>query len=343
MKRLALVLLSLTVLTAILRSEPAPPAAARDVVVKLATLVPDGSVWDKAFRKMGSDWKRETDGRVQLRIYPGGAAGDEPDILRKIRIGQLHAAALTVEGLSGIDSAFRIFEIPMFFASTAELTHVLEGIAPVFERRLRDKGFVLLHWGHAGWVHLFSTRSVQGPDDLKKLKQFVWAGDEGSARFWSDQGFQPVPLAATDIPMGLQTGMIEAVPAPPLSALAFQWFRSTPFMLDQGALPYLGATVITEKTWKKLSDEDQAKVLAACQRAEEYLAKEVPEQEREAIIEMKKRGVTVVEPLADRGPWQKIADSYAARLREEAIPEDVFDQVNKLRAEFRADGSSGDR
>ena len=47
-------------------------------MIKLATLVPEGSVWDKAFKQMGSDWKKNTQGRVNLRVYPGGIAAMNP-------------------------------------------------------------------------------------------------------------------------------------------------------------------------------------------------------------------------------------------------------------------------
>lgn len=315
---------------------PARPAAAKKTTIKLATLVPDGSVWDKAFRKMGEEWKRRTDGRVRLRIFPNGVSGDEPDMVRKMGIGWLDAAALSVTGLAGIDPAFKLFEIPMFFRSEEEALFVLDDLAPTLRQRLADEGFVLLHWGHVGWIHLFTTKPVRAPDDLRRLKQFVWAGDSQAARWWKGNGFQPVPLAATDIPMGLETGLIEAVPAPPLSALAYQWFRSTPYMMDLGAVPYLGGTVITRKAWDRLSEEDRKSILEVCAETEAALAVAVPKQEREAIAEMSKRGLTVVEPAGAGAPWQALADRFAQQMQaDEVVPKEIFERAQRLRREFR--------
>src|SRR5690349_13520804 len=125
----------------------ASPAGAQGNVVKLATLVPEGSVWDKILRQMGADWSSATQNRVALRMYPGGVAGDEPDIVRKMRIGQLQAAAVTTAGLADIDPAFQVFNIPMFFTSYPELYATLSKLEPELKLRLEEKGFVLLPWG----------------------------------------------------------------------------------------------------------------------------------------------------------------------------------------------------
>src|SRR5262245_47066475 len=145
----------LALLLAGLASAPRP-AGAQAAVVKLATLVPEGSVWDKALRDMGAEWASATQGRVALRVYPGGVAGDEPDVVRKMRIGQLQAAAITTAGLASIDPAFNVFNVPMFFTSYPELFSTLDKLEPVLKQRLEAKGFVLLSWGHGGWVYFFT-------------------------------------------------------------------------------------------------------------------------------------------------------------------------------------------
>src|SRR5439155_19377662 len=139
-----------------------PPAAARaqTAVVKLATLVPEGSVWDKALREMGAEWTTATQGRVKLQVYPGGVAGDEPDVVRKMRLGQLQSGAITTAGLASIDPAFNLFNIPMFFSSYPEMFAVLEKMEPILKRRLEERGFVLLMWGHGGWVYFFTKPPV---------------------------------------------------------------------------------------------------------------------------------------------------------------------------------------
>ena len=314
-------------------------AQASGNVVKLATLVPDGSVWDKALKSMGAEWTSATQGRVSLRIYPGGVTGDEPDVVRKMRIGQIQAAALTLTGLTDIDESFRVFGIPMFFQSYPELFQVIDRMEPEFKKRLEAKGFVLLNWGHGGWVHFFTRTPVKTIEELKKLKIFVWAGDDLSVQMWKANGFNPVALAATDILPALQTGMIDALPSPPLAANLLQWYRKAPYMADIGLGPLAGALVITKSAWNKISPADRAAILAACEKTETRLEREIPGQDSTSVVEMGKRGLTVVRIApAEAKVWRATAESFATQLREKAVPKDILDLAVRERDIVRKAG-----
>jgi TRAP-type C4-dicarboxylate transport system substrate-binding protein len=312
-------------------------APAAPTVVKMATLVPEGSVWDKALKEMGASWKDASGGAVELRIYAGGVAGDEPDVVRKMRIGQIHAAALSVTGLIAIDKSFEIFQIPFFFASWEELYYVLEKMRPELEKRLEAKGYVFLQWGHGGWVHMFSRQPVRSLGDLQKQKIFTWAGNDMMVELWRRADFSPVALAATDILTGLQTGMIDVVPTPPLAALTLQWFRTTPNMLGEGLAPLVGATVISQKTWNSLPADVRTKLLAEAKKTDERLAKEIPLQDQQAIDQMKQRGLTVTTiDAAAKAAWQKTADEMAAGVRANLDDKALLEMALAARAEFRA-------
>jgi TRAP-type C4-dicarboxylate transport system substrate-binding protein len=312
-------------------------AHAQAQVIKLATLVPEGSVWDKGLREMGAEWSTATQNRVTLRVYPGGVAGDEPDVVRKMRIGQLQAAAVTTAGLANIDHAFELFKIPMFFDSYPELDAVLDKMTPLLKQRLEAKGFVLLNWGHGGWLYFFSKNPVVTVDDLKKSKMFWLSGDDAMVQRWKAQGFQPVPLSAVDILSGLQTGMIDAYPTTPLIALSLQWYKSTPYMSSVGLDPLVGGLVMTKAAWNKLTPADRAAVSAACSKAEKRLKADVPRQDTTAVAEMRKRGLTVtkVPPQVVTG-YRAMAQSFATSMRGAIVPEDILDMAIKERDAYRA-------
>lgn len=325
-------------LAALLAAFVTAPAAAAPKILKLATLVPEGSVWDKELRTMAAEVEKRTQGRVALRIYPGGVAGDEPDVVRKMRIGQLQAATLTLSGLQDIDDGFAVFGVPRFITSYPELYHVVDALTPMLAQRMESEGFVLLGWGHAGWINLFSRRPVHVPGDLKNQKMYVRAGENEMVQWWKRHGYQPVPLATTDIMTGLQTGMIDAMPSPPLAALTLQWYRPTPYMLDLGMAPMVGATVVSKRAWAGISAADQAVIRQLAQQMGDRLEQVIPDQDRKAIEEMARRGLTVTKPkdAAQQKAWDDAAADFATSMRTEIVPPAVFDAAKAARDGFRA-------
>ena len=315
--------------------QSAPVAA---VSLKLATLIPEGSIWDKALREMGDQWKRDTEGRVSLRIYAGGVAGNESDILRKMRIGQLHAAALTVAGLEDIDPAFGVLSMPLFYESFDEYLYVLDGLSSELRAKLEAKDYVLLHWGHGGWVRFFSREPIRGMDDLRRQKIFVTAGADRMFAIWKDNGFKPVALAPTDIMTGFQTGMIDVLATPPLAALSLQWFRQAKFMQASGLAPLSGATVVARSAWDRIDEADRKKLLEDAEAYEKRQRAEIPEQEQIAIDEMVKRGLTVT-PADESAEWQTTATRLAESMRGSLVPREFYDMAVKLRDEFRSRSS----
>ena len=301
--------------------------------LKLATVVPQGSVWDKNLKQMGEEWKEATAGRVSVTVYSGASQGDEQTVLRKIRLNALQAAAFTAVGLGSIDSAFNVFDVPFFFDSYDELNYVTDKLTPVLRKRIEPKGFMLLNWGHGGWTQVFTKKPVQTVDDLKHVKLWTSAGNDRMVQWFKANGFEPRAMAMTDILTGLTTGMLEGLPTTPLAAMLFQWDRQTPFMLELGLAPIVGAGVITTKAWKAIPEADKPKLLAAAAGVEQRLRVEVPKLDANAVEQMIKRGLTVTKPV---GPeWRTQLDGLAKTMRGESVPPEIFDLAIKARDEFR--------
>ena len=313
------------------------PGVAQAQRIKLATLVPDGSIWDRSLKEMGATWRADTKGRVKLDIFAGGVAGDEDDMVRKLRIGQIQACLFTASGLGQIEPAFNVFEIPMLFESDAEIEFVLDGIKADFEKRLESQGYVMLHWAHAGWMHVFSSKPIESYDDFERLKHFVWGGGTRVAKWYEELGIRTVPLSAPDVQTGLQTGLVDVVPSTPLAALSLQWFRTAPYMFERRLAPLVGGTVVSERVWRKISDADKTALLAAAKKAEERIFRDVPQDELEALKEMQNRGLTVTKiKTEDLERWQALAAHFKQRMRANSVPRDAFDAVDALLKEFRA-------
>ena len=303
--------------------------------LRLGTILPANSVWDRALRQMAADWQEATDGRVRLQVR--GTTGDEATIIRRMRLNNPQVAALTLPGLTEVDESFNVFGIPFFFASDAEAVHVLEALTPLYRDKLAERGLVLLGWGHGGWAHIFSAHPIRSIPDLQKAKLYTSAGDDGMVQWYKENGFQPVPLELTDVLMGLNTGLIDAYPSPPYGALVFQWYRQTSHMLDIPLSPVFGATVMTERAWARIDEADRAALLAAAAEMQAFLFDEVPRQDEEAVAEMQKRGLTlssVGEP--EVALLRAIVDTLTATWRGDRVPADIYDAALAARSAFRA-------
>ena len=136
-----MIALARPLLVAFLVAMLAPCASAKVVTVKLATFIPDGSPWHEILKDLGERWREVSDGQVRLKIYAGGVAGSELDVLRKMRIGSLHAAAFSSMGLAGVSDAPRALIIPRLIHTEDELRRVMEQVGPLIAKELEAEFF----------------------------------------------------------------------------------------------------------------------------------------------------------------------------------------------------------
>lgn len=312
----------------------AGPATAQ-TTVRLASPAPLGSVWHKALKQFEADVKTATGGRVLVRTI-GAAQDDEATMISNMKIGRQHAASITALGLGSVDPAFNIFATPMFFATYEEYRAVRAKLEPVMKQKLEAKGLVFLNWGDTGWVYLFSKAPIPNVDALKKMRLYTSAGEDQFVQLYKQNGFNPRPLPFTEIQSGLMTGLLDAVPSTPLATLAFQWYRSVPEMLDLGAGPLAGATVIDAKVWSSISEADRTQILAVAKKTQDALDKDVPAQDTQARAEMVKRGLKVTTPdaAAEKG-FREMADKFAASMKGGVVPADIYDMALRERDAYR--------
>ena len=314
----------------------AAAAEAQTVVVKMATLVPDGSSWHQILKETADKWRTLSGGRVVVRLYPGGVAGDDPDVVRKMRLGTLNAGVLTSVGVAEIDKAVYALGIPMMYASYDEVYYVLEKMRPRLEGQLETKGFVVLNWADGGWVRFFSQKPVAVPDDLKPLKLFSWAGDNDSVEIWRAAGFNPIPLPSTEIATALQTGLVNALGAPPQVAVITQYYNHARNMTDLQWQLLLGATIVSKATWETIPADLRPALLESAREGGRRLQAEIRSSGDKDVEAMKKRGLNVIAVDARaREAWRKTAEGMYPRIRGTIVPADAFDEALRYRDEYR--------
>jgi len=224
----------------------------------------------------------------------------------------------------------------MMFRTLDEVDHVRDKLAPMLEKRLLAKNFVVLFWGDAGWVRFFSKEPARLPADFKRMKMFTWAGPAHQADLMKDAGYDPVQLEIDSILPSLQNGKINAAAEPPFWALASQMYKPARHMLEVNWAPLSGATVITRKSWEAFPMETRDALLKAAKEAGTQMKGTGRAESNESVATMKKNGLKVQTATPEiEAAWRKAAEEFYPKIRGKIVPADMFDEVQRLLQEYR--------
>jgi len=312
----------------------APAARAQPVIVKLGTLAPQGSTWHDLLKELGQRWEQVSGGQVKLRIYAGGAQGSEGDMVRKMGIGQLQAAAISNVGMHDIIPEPQAFSVPFLFDDEPQMDCAFEKMKPGLEEALAKRGLVALHWSRVGSIYLFCDAPRRTPAEAGKAKVWAWEGDPKSVDAYRAAGLHPVVLAATDIVPSLQTGMIDCVPNIPLYVLTARFFEKANHMMDAPWSYMVGATIVRKETWEKIAPDLRAKLLAVAIELGKRVDAEVKRLNADAVAAMQKQGLVTVP--TDPAPWRAAMEKTWPIVRGGVVPAAFFDQVKAARDACRS-------
>jgi len=313
------------------------PLSARETRVKLATLAPKGTSFHLILQEMGQAWREAPDGGIRLTIFTDGTMGGEADVVRRIGLGQLQAGLLTISGLTEIDlSVGGLQNIPMAYQSYEEVEYVRDRLGPKYEKIFADKGYVILGWFDTGWVKIFSKEPFERPEDMRGGKVFVVPGSPGALEVARSIGTQPVELEPTDVLVSLQTGLVNIAPAPPIYALATQFYEPAPYMLDVNWLPLSGAIVMSQKSWDRLTAGQREVVKTSATAAGRKLTDRARVEMQESIDAMVKRGLQVQSIEGElQETWTKFGVGLHPQIRGGVVPEAEFDEIMRLLQSYR--------
>lgn len=314
-----------------------PARAEKTVRINLGTLAPRGSSYHQTLQAMGEAWRTASGGKVRLVIYPDGTQGSEADMVRLMRIGTLQAGLLTSTGLELIENSVAgLQKLPLVFRNLEEFDYIRQLESPRLERKLEEKSFHVLFWVDTGWLRLFSTDAALTPDDFARHKTFVWA-DPKQADVLRRIGQNPVNLETNDLPTALQTGLVSAMPAPPIYVLATQLDRRARHMLRINYAPLVGAAVVTQTAWEMIPAELRPSLELAAHKTGDEMRTRSRKESDEAVVAMQKRGLTVHDPTPEaQAAWNALAEKAYPLIRGGLMPADLFDEVQRELADFRA-------
>ena len=307
------------------------------ITIKVATLVPEGSPWHKALKKIAAEWHEISDGRVRLKIYAGGIAGDETDTIRKMRINQIQAAMVTGKGLGYIHPDFYVYQLPFMTHSDEELDYLFLQLQPELEKLLEGKGFTLLAFSKSGWLRFFANTEAVTLEEMKRLKLFSLEGSSSIDQAMKEMGFQIVPLKANEVFAAMQSGMVDAFAAAPVVAASMQWFALTPHMNDFLWIPLTGGLIISNRAWKMIPSELNSRLKASTETILRDLYYEAMEVEKQAIRIMKENGL-VIHPVPDYtlSQWRNMVEKGFELLIGDTISRGIYEQALLILEEYRS-------
>lgn len=325
---------SLVVLAAL--AAPAPSSA--QVVLKLGTLAPSGSTWHEILKELAQGWAEASGGAVKLRIYPGGVQGNEGDMIRKLGVGQLQAAALSNVGIHDITPEPKALSIPLFFADDREAECVFERVRPELEAALERRGFAVVQWSRLGALHLFCTEPRRTPADMATSRFFAQEGDPRAAEAWRAAGFRPVQLSANDLYPALQTGMVDCVPSLPIYVLTARLFEKARHMADLAWGHMYGATLVRRDAWERIPADVRGRLLELARATGLRADAEVRRMNDDALAAMRRQGLSVL--AVDGAPWRAAMREAHRMLRGDVVPAPFYDRLAQARDACRA-GATG--
>jgi TRAP-type C4-dicarboxylate transport system substrate-binding protein len=305
--------------------------------IKFATLAPEGSTWMNVMKEYDQAIRKESGGKLGFKIYPGGVQGDEKDVLRKIKLGQLHSAGITGNGMTSIAPKARILDSPFLINSYAEADHLTKTFDKEFAQAFEEGGFVNLGWAEVGFIYVYTNAPVKSPADMKNVKMWMWEGDPIAEVTFKTLDIHPVQLSITDVMTSLQTKLVDGVYTSPLAAIALQWFTRVKYMLNVPLADASGAVVISKKKFDELPPDLQQILVRNGKIYMQKLTQFSRDENAKSIETLKKNGITVVDP-----PSQQTVEAYkdigkrARRLLVgKLFSEDLLNRVEKSLTDFR--------
>ena len=283
------------VCTALLSSQ----LSAQQYVVKFATLAPEGSTWIKIMREYDAAIRAQSGGRLGFKIYAGGVAGDEKDVVRKIKLGQYNAAGFTGVGINEIAKKVRVLDAPFLFKNHDDVDFIVNKFDKEFQQALEDGGFVLLGWAEVGFVYIYSGGPVGSAEDLRNTKIWMWEGDPIAEAAFQAIGVSPIPLSITDVSTSLQTGMINAVYSPPYALIALSWFTRVKYMMGVPLANSQGAVLISKKMFDAMPKDLQDILVTNGRKYFRQLTLASRLENEKAISTLKDKGITVISPTKE--------------------------------------------
>ena len=241
----------------------ATSARAEPVVLRMATVAPDGTAWARELRASSREVEDQTAGRLHVQWYFGAIAGDETAVAQRIARGQLDGAASGGPLCTRAAPALRVLRIPGLLQDREQAIYVLGRIHPIADEQFRKAGFVNLGFSLLGPSVLFTREPVRTFEELKRVALWRWDLDDVATALLRGAGLRVVPLPLEAAAQAYDDKRIDGFSALPAAALAFQWSAQARYFTELPMDYLIGCVVVSTRAFEALSVEDRQVLVTA--------------------------------------------------------------------------------
>ena len=305
--------------------------------LKIATIAPEGSSWMKDMRAGAKVIEQHTEGRVKFKFYGGGVQGNDKQVQRKMRTGQLHGGAFTSGAMNKFQSDADLFSLPLSFDSIEEARYVRGELEAELRQRLEDAGYVNFGFAAAGFAYMMSNKPMKTLSDLNGQKVWIPEGDPAGFAALRALGVAPVVMPLTDVMTGLQTDLLDSVTVPPVGAVVLQWHTRLKYITDVPVAYVYASLLIDRKAFSRLTPEDQQVVREVMEGIYRKFDQNGVKENREALQALLENGLQMVSP--DRSEvveWREIVSSSHRRLAADGVFDPaLLERMQSLITDYR--------
>jgi TRAP-type C4-dicarboxylate transport system substrate-binding protein len=317
----------------------AGPVLAQTQTLKIATIAPESSSWMQDMRAAALAIEDHTEGRVKFKFYGGGVQGNDKQVQRKMRTGQLHGGAFTSGGLNQFQPEADLFSLPLLFDTVEEARYVRQRLEPEIRQRLEDAGYVNFGLAAAGFAYMMSNKPLQTLSDLDGQKIWIPEGDPAGFAALRALGIAPVVMPVTDVMTGLQTSLLDSVTVPPVGAIVFQWHTRLKFITDAPVAYVYAALLIDRKAFGRIDPEDQRVVREVMEGVYRKFDQNGVRDNAKALQALLDSGLQMVEPRVEEvAQWRGIVSRSHEQLAREGVYDgELLQRIQRLIDAYRAD------
>lgn len=210
-------------------------------------------------------------GDLSVNVAPSATMGDDAEMLTSATAGIIQMSANSQGTLAQIVPEIGALGLPFLFDNEMEVWKVLDGpIGDQLDKLAQNSGLKIVTFWDNGFRHVTHVdKFVEEPSDLEGVK-IRTPPDQMSINIFQALGANPAPLAWSELPTALQSGVFDAQENPLTNIYSASLHEITPFISMTGHQYQSTPVVAGLGWWNSLSDDNKECITQAAEQAGWY-------------------------------------------------------------------------